>query len=55
MIIVFFLRYFTRSLFDKVDGALEEAVEGLALQHAVLEQSQIDELVDNGVRLGSYG
>lgn len=42
-------------LFDQFHTALEEAVEGLALEHAVLEQGQIDELVDNGVRLGVIG
>ena len=42
-------------LFDEVDGALEEAVEGLAFQHAVLEQGQVDELVDDGVALRIVG
>jgi hypothetical protein len=39
-------------LLNKVDGTLEEAVEGLAFEHAVLEEGQVDELVNNGV-LGS--
>ena len=39
----------------QVDGALEEAVEGFALEHAVLKKGEVDELMDYGIVLGVVG
>ena len=39
-------------LFDHVDRTLQEGIEGGTLQHAVLKQSEVDELMHNLVVLG---
>ena len=50
-----FLLFINISLLDEVDGALEEAVEGLTFKHTVLKECQVDELVDDGVVLRVVG
>ena len=42
----------TYSLFDEVDASLEEFVEGFSLEHSVLQECEVDELVNDVVALG---